>query len=482
MALVLALAYGLVMTLSGLYFYRLLALTLHARMRGWKQPPPAQGSDLPTVTVQLPLYNEGAVVGRLLEAVFRLEYPAERLEIQALDDSTDGSSDLIARLVRDGQERGLRIEQLRRADRAGYKSGNLAHGLTHAKGEFIAIFDADFIPEAGWLRQAMGHFMQPGSDGLGLVQTRWGHLNGHKSALTYAQMLSVDDFTIAQTTRQRLGLWSSFYGSAGLWRRACIEDAGGWSAATLTEDLDLAYRAQLGGWRIAYEDSLLVSAELPETMLAYKQQQFRWARGNMQVMRLLWRDLLHGPVTFMQKIDALLFATWPVSHAINVALLLLCLLVFGWPSDMTPGQDLFLAIGYLGYLLMLLADGLRGGIRPPLHLLLGTGNSLNISRGMIAGLFGPLGGEFHSTPRGGSGSVSQRPGLLWSTAGEVLLAALSLGGLLLAIQTGRWLTLPTLIVSALGYAWVGGVSLLELIEQHRKARPKAQPLDRKTER
>jgi cellulose synthase/poly-beta-1,6-N-acetylglucosamine synthase-like glycosyltransferase len=333
--MVIEILYILVIFFLAIYLYRINGLSIHARIHDENIIEMPVVSDLPVVTVQLPVYNEKDVVERLINAVCQLDYPQDRLQIQVLDDSTDVTTSLIAQHIKKWSEQGLMIEHVRRSDRRGHKAGNLANALPLAKGEFIAIFDADFIPEREWLRHTIAHFFQPGGERLGLVQTRWSHLNATDSVLTYAQNLAVDQFAIAQSTRTRIDLWSSFYGSAGLWRKACIEEAGGWSSDTFSEDLDMAYRAQLCGWKIGYDPRVLAAGELPPSMLAYKQQQFFWSKGNTQVVRILWHRMQKTIISPVQRIDALLFATWPVNSMLLFALTLVQL------------ATLFLSISYV---------------------------------------------------------------------------------------------------------------------------------------
>jgi len=293
-----------------IYILRNVLISAGIRLKGPGEKLEMVAAELPQVTVQLPVYNERRVVVRLIDSVCALDYPHDKLQIQVLDDSTDETTAMIADRVQCWQQTGMDISHLRRSTRHRYKAGNLANGLLGATGEFVAIFDADYLVKATWLRQAVVHFLQPNTDNLGLVQTRWGQQNSRDSMLTYAQTLSVNEFAITQVERIRLGLWSSFFGSAGLWRRACIEDVGGWDAVNaLSEDIDIAYRAQLAGWKIAYDDALLAFAELPNSMLAYKQQQFRWAKGNTQVIRELLPKILRSSFSWLQKCDAIFFAT-----------------------------------------------------------------------------------------------------------------------------------------------------------------------------
>lgn len=254
--------------------------------------PPAE--QLPSVTVQIPLYNERHVAERAVHAAGALDYPTDRLEIQVLDDSTDETSAIVARAVEALCARGVQVRHVRRDRRVGYKAGALAHGLASARGDLIAVFDADFVPPPDFLRRVVGHFENPG---VGMVQTRWGHLNRDTSTLTRAQALQLDaHFTIEHGVRAAIGCFFNFNGTAGVWRRRAIEDAGGWRADTLTEDLDLSYRAQLAGWRFVYRDDVEVPAELPVEVAAYRQQQERWAQGGVATAHLILPTILRAPL------------------------------------------------------------------------------------------------------------------------------------------------------------------------------------------
>jgi len=239
--------------------------------------------ELPFVTIQLPIYNEMYVVERLIESVAAFDYPKDRFEIQVLDDSTDETVGIIAKKVKELQEKGILIEHVRRPSRVGFKAGALKYGLTFAKGEFVAIFDADFLPRPDFLRKVLPYFT---SEEVGLVQTRWEHLNQGYSILTEVQAFHLDaHFSVEQCGRYVGGYFMSFNGTGGIWRKDCIQDAGGWEADTLTEDLDLSYRAQLKGWKLRYIDAVSAPAELPVVMGAIKSQQYRWMKGGAEVAR-----------------------------------------------------------------------------------------------------------------------------------------------------------------------------------------------------
>ena len=256
-------------------------------------PDSVAWATLPTVTVQLPLYNERYVVERLIDAVTALNYPVDKLEIQVLDDSTDDSIELSARKVADYQKLGINIQLIKRPERVGFKAGALAYGLDRAMGEFVAIFDADFVPDPDFLLKTIPHFDDPA---VGIVQTRWTHLNEDYSLLTRLQAFGLNaHFFIEQGARNAADLFMNFNGTAGVWRKKTIYDAGGWSSDTLTEDLDLSYRAQLKGWKFAYREDIGSPAELPVAMAALKSQQYRWMKGAAECARRLMLRVFRSP-------------------------------------------------------------------------------------------------------------------------------------------------------------------------------------------
>ena len=239
--------------------------------------------DFPHVTVQLPIYNEMYVIDRLVDAICKLDYPIDKLEIQVLDDSTDETVDLVAQIVEDKRKLGFDIKQICRVDRVGFKAGALREGLEVAKGEFVAIFDADFVPKESFLKETLSYFSNPN---IGMVQTRWEHLNYDYSVLTRAQAIALDGhFAIEQQVRNKTGFFINFNGTAGIWRKDCIIDAGNWEDDTLTEDLDLSYRAQLKGWNFVFLNDVTSPAELPSEINALKSQQFRWTKGAIETAK-----------------------------------------------------------------------------------------------------------------------------------------------------------------------------------------------------
>ena len=295
----------------------------HSRRR---QARPRAPAEWPQVTVQIPIYNELYVAERVVRAAAALDYPGERLEIQVLDDSTDETKLLVQRLVTQLQEEGVRIAHVRRDDRSGYKAGALRVGLEKASGEFIAIFDADFVPEPNFLRQALPYIVAEPQ--VAFVQTRWGHLNTDYSWLTYLQSLAIDaHFMVEQFARSKAGYWFNFNGTAGIWRKAAIVDAGGWTADTLTEDLDLSYRAYLRGWEGRYARDIEVQAEIPVNFSAFRRQQHRWARGSLECALKLTSQVWRAPIALGQKFQATLHLTGYAVHLLLFALTLIYPLV-----------------------------------------------------------------------------------------------------------------------------------------------------------
>jgi len=329
----------------GLHRYRMIYLyKKYARPQPPEPPPPAEW---PMVTVQLPLYNEKYVVERLIDTVAALDYPRERLEIQVLDDSTDDTVAVAQASVERWAAAGLTIRHLQRSHRAGYKAGALADGLKKAQGEFIAVFDADFLPPADFLRRTVPYFADPQ---LAMVQTRWSYVNRHYSLLTEIQAILLDGhFVLEHGARWRAGLFFNFNGTAGVWRRAAIEDAGGWEHDTLTEDTDLSYRAQLKGWRFLYLPEVECPSELPVDINAFKTQQARWAKGLMQTAKKILPRVWRAPVPWRVKLEAFYHLTGCLSYPLMVALSVLLLpamivrLYGGWWQVLWIDVPLFLA-------------------------------------------------------------------------------------------------------------------------------------------
>jgi cellulose synthase/poly-beta-1,6-N-acetylglucosamine synthase-like glycosyltransferase len=317
--LVAYLAILLVLFAFGLNFFYLVAVAVRA---GRRRPPEVMPATWPLVTVQLPMYNEYYVARRLIDAVAAMRYAEGRMEIQVLDDSTDDTSQLIAEAVARWHERGVDIRHIRRSIREGYKAGALRHGLEVARGELIAILDADFLPEPDFLTALVPALVA--DPGLAFVQARWGHINRDSSLLTRLQALAIDGhFAIEQTARWASGKWFNFNGTAGIWRRAALVDAGGWRDDTLTEDLDVSYRAFLAGWRAAYAGEVVAPAELPVSYSAYRRQQHRWARGSFECAVKHLPAVWSSPVSLGRKLSATLHLSGYGIHLLMLSLTVL---------------------------------------------------------------------------------------------------------------------------------------------------------------
>ncbi|MBW2253383.1 MAG: glycosyltransferase [Deltaproteobacteria bacterium] len=453
------------------YFASLLPLAvlgLHRLALVWlrtRPDPDAEPEVLdtwPMVTVQVPLYNERYVAERIIGAVAALDYPRDRLEIQVLDDSTDDTRDRVDRVAHRLRRAGAPIEVLRREQRVGFKAGALEAGMRRARGSLIAVLDADFVPEPDFLRRMVPWFRED----VGMVQARWGHLNAEESWLTRAQATLLDGhFVTEHGARYRSGRWFNFNGTAGVWRRQAIEDAGGWEHDTLTEDLDLSYRAQLAGWRFVYRDEVVVRAELPADMGAFKAQQNRWARGGIQVARKLLGRIWRSRVPLRLKVEASFHLLSNLAYPLLVALAaLLPFAVWARGSGVAPallGLDvvLFLAATvsvFVFYGAAVLHLGGRGtGVRLwglPVVMALGLGLAIAQTRAVWQGVTGSV-GCFARTPkkggasrREGYGARSDRVLVL-----EALMAVWQLVGLGWAVQMGWVASLPFMALFAAGY-------------------------------
>ncbi|MFN3849313.1 MAG: cellulose synthase family protein [Spirosomataceae bacterium] len=304
-----------------------------------------KASELPFVTIQLPVYNELYVVERLIEAVAAFDYPKDKFEIQILDDSTDETSEIIAKKIQELLSQNIDIQHIRRPNRIGFKAGALAHGLEIAKGEFIAIFDADFVPNKDFLQKTIPYFQNPA---IGVVQTRWQHLNKDFSILTQLQAFGLDaHFTIEQGGRNASGHFINFNGTAGVWRRKAIDDAGGWQADTLTEDLDLSYRSQLKGWQFVYLEDVGSPAELPVAMKAIKSQQYRWSKGAAECTVKNFKRLWGSPnFSFSTKLHGFYHLMNSATFVFIVALALLSIPVLLITSKTENYFDIFRFTAY----------------------------------------------------------------------------------------------------------------------------------------
>lgn len=384
----------------------LILLVLYVRHRRENRTPrQPEVSEWPMVAVQLPIYNELYVIERLLEACASLDYPRDRMLIQVLDDSTDETVTLVERKVAELRQRGLQIEQIRRPNRIGYKAGALAYGLTLIPDvPYVAIFDADFQPEPDFLKRTVPFLMD--DPDLGMVQARWGHLNRDDNVLTRWEAVAVDGhFVVEQTARNRSGFLMNFNGTGGVWRVEAIADAGGWQDNTLTEDLDLSYRAQLEGWRFLYLPDVVVPGELPPDIAAFKQQQARWAKGSIQCMVMLlpqiWRS---RRISLGQRMMATMHLCQYLVHPLIILMLLIT------PVLLISKNLQELPLGPLGFawiappLVFVLSqqalyrDWKRRVIELPALVAFGTGIAWTNAGAVISGLIGKK-GEFKRTPK-----------------------------------------------------------------------------------
>jgi cellulose synthase/poly-beta-1,6-N-acetylglucosamine synthase-like glycosyltransferase len=474
--LVVEILYGLSITLLGLYGLNSLALIgLYLRHRKDPVSSPPPPDPWPHVTVQLPIYNEVHLVERLLRAVAALDYPDGRLEIQVLDDSTDETGQIAAQTVEQLQQQGLDIVHLTRTDRSDFKAGALAVGLEQAKGELIAIFDADFLPGADFLRQVVPHFADPA---VGCIQTRWGHLNRDYSLLTQTQALGIDGhFVVEQTGRSRAGLFLNFNGTAGIWRRACIEDAGGWQADTLTEDLDLSYRAQLGGWQVLYLVDVVAPAELPARISGFKRQQARWAQGSIQTALKLFKPLLRSSQPWYVKLAGLMHMTGYLVHPLMFLVVVLTLPMrfsSSWALGVAPWLMITAIAPPLLYAVAQVAQSEPNYRRLrflPMLVLLGMGLAVSNTWAVLKAVLG-IRQEFQRTPkfalRGaedtwlGSAYALGRDPFLW---GEIALTLYSL--VLILLPGTPWGFVPWLLLYGGGFGYMAGVSLYQSAQRQR---------------
>jgi cellulose synthase/poly-beta-1,6-N-acetylglucosamine synthase-like glycosyltransferase len=459
--------------------HRLFLLLLYARVR--QRAPralPASGP-LPRVTVQLPIYNERYVAQRLLLAAARMDYPHDRLQIQVLDDSDDRTAQRLATLVRRLRACGVAVEYVRRGTRDGFKAGALAHGLLTASGELIVIFDADFVPPHDFLRRTAPWFSDPQ---VGMVQARWEHLNREWSLLTALQSVFLDGhFLIEHVARSRSGRFFNFNGTAGVWRRECIEAAGGWQGDTLTEDLDLSYRAQLLGWRFVYLNDLTAAAELPIEMNAFKAQQHRWAKGGIQTARKLLPRIWRSRLPWRVKVEATFHLTSNVSYLLMTVPCLLWVPTLVTRYDThhpwllaiaaTFGLTSVMVVVYHVVSQLVLGRSLRRTLLlSPALLALGLGLSLNNSRAVLEALAGHR-SPFRRTPKSGVRRRGDAPGRAYSVRLdglawlELVAAAYFAAGVWIAVAQERFIAIPFLLIFLAGFAYVGLSSLGRQIDR-----------------
>jgi cellulose synthase/poly-beta-1,6-N-acetylglucosamine synthase-like glycosyltransferase len=473
--------YFFVLVILAVYgWHRYYLVYLYMKHKDGHPVPAGQFGSLPPVTIQLPIYNEMYVADRLIDAVCKLEYPRELLEIQVLDDSTDETRGIAEQAVRRNAAQGIDITYLHRTDRTGYKAGALEAGLKQAKGEYIAIFDADFIPTTDFLRRTVPFFTDPG---VALVQARWGHINQDYSLLTKIQAILLDGhFVLEHGGRNRAGLFFNFNGTAGIWRRTAIEDAGGWQHDTLTEDLDLSYRAQLRGWRFVFLQDLVAPAEVPVEMNAFKSQQHRWAKGSIQTCRKLMPRILHSKLPLAVKAEAFFHLS------ANFNYLLMCVLSvlmapsmvirynMGWYEMLLIDVPLFFAATasvanfYMVCQRELHKDDWTTRLKYlPFLMSIGIGLTVNNTRAVLEALFNKQ-SEFARTPKYRiEGSEDEWIGKKYRqnfTVQPMIELALGLyftATVFYALANGIYGTLPFLVLFQIGFLYTG---LLSIVQQY----------------
>jgi len=466
--LILSAYFGCLFVLSVYGAHRWYLLWLYRRHRRDEAKPRQRFEQLPRLTVQLPLFNEIYVAERLIDSICALDYPRDRLEIQVLDDSTDETRDIVAAKTAECASRGYDIVHLHRTDRVGFKAGALAAGLRVAKGELIAIFDADFVPRPGFARALVHHFSD---ERVGMVQARWGHLNTGYSPLTRVQSMLLDGhFMIEHTARNRSGRFFNFNGTAGIWRRTCIEDAGGWQHDTLTEDLDLSYRAQLAGWRFVFLPDHVAPAELPLEMGAFKSQQHRWAKGSIQTARKVLPRIYRSGLPWPVKLEATAHLTANVGYVLMVILAMLVVPAVWLRVDVAPWMvalvDLpiftlsSLSVAAFYWVARRETTGSRRAILRwiPALMAVGIGLSINNARAVLEAL-ARRESSFRRTPKynlGRDEPISRRRYRItvnrdtWIELAFALHFAVATGAVL---SVGSWGAVPFLLLFEFGFAY-----------------------------
>ena len=477
--------------LSAYGIHRYCILYLFLKNRGRTLEPARNFSPFPMLTVQLPVFNEYYVIRRLIQAVSKLDYPKELLQIQILDDSTDETRQIAADETERLKAVGFDIEHIHRSNREGFKAGALAGGLAVAKGEYIFILDADFVPQPDVLKRSINHFTDPK---VGMVQMRWGHLNRNYSLLTKVQAVFLDGhLLLEQTARSRSGRFFNFNGTAGIWRKSCIIDADGWHYDTLTEDLDLSYRAQLKGWQFVFLPDVIVPAELPADMNGFKSQQHRWTKGSIQTCKKLLPAVWRAPLPLLIKLEATAHLTSNFGYLLLVFLCVLILpqsfatshsALYSWLVDLPIFFATSVSIA-LFYLVAQMHLNPRGWLKEiwlfPLTLALATGMSINNARGVIEAIINRQ-SEFTRTPKYGIETDRNRPRRVRYVPIKSFLPVLEILFALYfgyciwnAILLGRWISIPFLMIFFGGFSYVASKSVGVWIQQIGRLLPSPPP-------
>lgn len=484
-----------ILAFYGLHRYQLVWLYYrNKRKAAHSHEPPAQfaENELPFVTVQLPIYNEQFVIDRLIDACCRLDYPRDRFEIQVLDDSTDETTVVAESIVQrySAGAEGLPpqpIAYLHRTNRHGFKAGALEEGLKVAKGELVAIFDADFVPPSDWLRRVVNQFTDPK---IGMVQTRWTHLNRNYSFLTQVEAILLDGhFVLEHGGRSRAGVYFNFNGTAGMWRRQAIDEAGGWQHDTLTEDTDLSYRAQLKGWKFKYLQDVECPAELPIEMTAFKTQQARWAKGLIQTGKKILPSVLKSKAPFHTKLEAWYHLTANISYPLMIVLstLLMPAMIIrsyqGWVEMLLIDFPLFMAstMSISSFYLVSQKElfprtWYKTFLYLPFLMSLGIGLTITNTKAVLEALFG-IKSAFARTPKYRvmkKGEKSQakkyrkRLGIIpWI---EILIGCYFTATVWYAVSTENYFTVPFLLLFVIGYWYTGLLSLFQGLFERRSPR------------
>jgi cellulose synthase/poly-beta-1,6-N-acetylglucosamine synthase-like glycosyltransferase len=473
--------FGVLAVLScyGLHRYEMIRGYWKHRKRLSEAPEPQRFSQLPRVTIQLPIYNERYVVERLIEETSKMDYPRHLLEIQVLDDSTDETHAFTERLVAEHRAAGVPIEYIHRTNRQGYKAGALQNGLKTATGEIVAIFDADFVPPTDFLQKTIHYFSDPKT---GMVQTRWAYLNRHYNVLTEVQAMLLDGhFVLEHVARSGGGLFFNFNGTAGLLRRSMIDDAGGWQHDTLTEDSDLSYRAQLKGWKFVYVPSIECPSELPVDTYGFQVQQSRWAKGLTQVAIKLLPSILRAKLPWRVKLEAIMHLTPNISYPLMIAVSALMLPVMivryymGWFEMLVIDTPLIAASFWsisafyvIAHRALFPKTWKRAFLFLPALMAAGVALTIINSRAVIEALIGYQTG-FARTPKYAIGS-SQRVTLAnveyrrrsgWLPYAELAVGTYFLAMIVFAIESQNYLATPFLLLFVGGYYWAGSTTLWE---------------------
>jgi cellulose synthase/poly-beta-1,6-N-acetylglucosamine synthase-like glycosyltransferase len=464
-----------ILAVYGWHRYYLVYLYLRHRHNEPKPGPPLQPT--PVVTIQLPLYNEMYVADRLIESVCAIDHPQGCLEIQVLDDSTDETRQIAERAVRRFAAQGIDIKYLHRTNRRGYKAGALEEGLREARGEFVAIFDADFMPKSDFLTRLMPHFADPK---VGMVQARWGHINQDYSLLTKIQSILLDGhFVLEHGARNRSGRFFNFNGTAGIWRRTAIADAGGWQHDTLTEDLDLSYRAQLRGWRFVFVSDVIAPAEVPVEMNGFKSQQHRWAKGSVQTCLKLLPDILRSNVPLGVKIEAFFHLTANFNY---ILMCVLSVLIFpsmvirynmGWYEMLLIDVPLFFAatFSFCNFYTVCQREihpDWRGRLKyVPFLMSVGIGLAINNTRAVVEALFKKQ-SEFARTPKYRIEADADewvtkkyRQSVAIQPFMELLLGLYFTWTVFYALANGIYGTIPFLVLFQVGFLYTGLMSVVQ---------------------